>query len=82
MGVLLDYATQFVRRFSAVRHFAFVWGTSLTHDGLNMAGLADSPYSATIRGMIKRNDLSNTALFFVSDHGVRTGAFRLTPQVN
>ncbi|KAF4532244.1 hypothetical protein B566_EDAN004330 [Ephemera danica] len=81
VDLLLQYTTQFLHRFSStLRHFAFVWATSLTHDGLNMAGLADKPFHDTIRRTLDHGDLDNTALFFISDHGVRTGEFRLTPQ--
>jgi hypothetical protein len=81
VDLLLQYATQYTHRFKDQRHFAFVWATSLTHDGLNMAGLADRPFHTALKSMLDHGDLSNTVLFFISDHGVRTGDFRLTPQV-
>ncbi|XP_059475428.1 uncharacterized protein LOC132196652 [Neocloeon triangulifer] len=80
MSVLFNYAQKFASRFALQRYFAFVWATSLTHDGLNMAALADEPVSTTIENLRARGDLKRTVLVVLSDHGVRTGDFRLHPQ--
>lgn len=82
VSFLFNYAQTFASRFALQRYFAFVWATSLTHDGLNMAALADEPLSTTIETLKSRGDLKNTVLVILSDHGVRTGPFRLLPQVN
>jgi Protein of unknown function (DUF229) len=81
VSYLFNYAQTFASRFALQRYFGFVWATSLTHDGLNMAALADEPLSTTIDTLKSRGDLKNTVLVILSDHGVRTGSFRLLPQV-
>jgi membrane-anchored protein YejM (alkaline phosphatase superfamily) len=81
VSYLFNYAQTFASRFALLRYFGFVWATSLTHDGLNMAALADEPLSTTIDTLRSRGDLKNTVLVILSDHGVRTGPFRLLPQV-
>lgn len=61
-------------------YFAFHWQTSLTHDYVSFAQLGDQSYHDFLENLSSRNLLRNTALIFMSDHGMRYGKFRVTYQ--
>ncbi|XP_063864808.1 uncharacterized protein LOC135102972 isoform X2 [Scylla paramamosain] len=76
--VVQDYALEFARTFHGTPYFGFFWSASLTHDHLNLLHLADDHYFQYLQQMDKIGALNNTALFFVSDHGMRWGGIRST----
>lgn len=54
--------------------FIYTWLTNLAHGDLNAAQFADESYLKFLQNL----DLSNTILFFMSDHGYRYGMIRET----
>lgn len=54
--------------------FIYTWLTNLAHGDLNAAQFADESYFSFLQNL----DLSNTILFFMSDHGYRYGVIRET----
>jgi hypothetical protein len=76
--IMLDYLHQFSSVFQTSPHFAFVFLTGLTHDSLESAGAADSPYLNFFRRMKADGNLNNSVVVFFSDHGMRFGDIRQT----
>ena len=76
--MIQDYALEYARAFLDTPSFGFFWSSSLTHDNLNLLNLADEPCLQYLQEMEKMGALNNTALFFVSDHGIRFGDIRST----
>lgn len=74
--VLLKYINELstVSSEKSVPFFIMSWMTSIAHSYLNGAKNGDEIYSNFLRNI----DLSNTILFFMSDHGYRFGEIRLT----
>ncbi|KAJ8983427.1 hypothetical protein NQ317_005892 [Molorchus minor] len=73
---LLEYIKKF-------KQFAIFWlllGASLSHDFLNKPSLGDDDYYAFFKALKKEGHLESTALFFISDHGIRWGDIRQTYQ--
>jgi membrane-anchored protein YejM (alkaline phosphatase superfamily) len=79
--LLLDHVTKFVQRFSKDRYFAMFWSSTVSHNDLNMAHMADQLFARTLRQLTQNGMLENTVLLFISDHGIRFGEFRETFQV-
>ena len=76
--VVLDYLYKFVQTYRNEPYFAFTFITRLTHEDVNSAGPADEPYFNFFRKLHKEGFLTNTVLFFYSDHGMRFGKIRET----
>lgn len=81
-SVLLSYVRKFVEAMGAAgwRYWALAWTTSATHDRLNGPQLLDREFSALLRWLRHSGALRSTVLLVLSDHGIRTGAFRQTRQ--
>ncbi|XP_049822339.1 uncharacterized protein LOC109599737 isoform X2 [Aethina tumida] len=77
---LLKYITRLTSRFHMedTPYFAFYWGASLSHDYLNKPSIGDQIYLEFFKDLKKNGYLDNTALFFMSDHGIRWGGIRQT----
>ncbi|KAH7952692.1 hypothetical protein HPB49_000420 [Dermacentor silvarum] len=58
--------------------FSFVWFSHVTHDSVNGLQLMDEPLEAFLRELSAYGILENTALLFMSDHGLRMGDIRGT----
>ena len=58
--------------------FGMLWETDMTHEQLNEAWFADEPYSRLMQRMKDIGVLDNAVLFFLSDHGLRYGAYAQT----
>ncbi|KAG8228885.1 hypothetical protein J437_LFUL007622 [Ladona fulva] len=80
--VVLNYTSKYTDSFFPSDHpvFAFAWSTTMTHDGLALAREADPVVVRHLRHILRPRFRENTALLFISDHGVRAGEFRQTPQ--
>lgn len=78
MQVIQDYSLEFSRVFLDTPHFGFFWSASLSHDHLNMLHHADEPYMRYLKELEAMGALNHTALFFISDHGIRWGNLRST----
>lgn len=77
---LLHYTRKVAEEFADDPYFGFVWQASLTHDFLEYPQLGDDSYHDFL-AYLKQNDLlHNTAVVFMSDHGLRWGSFRQTYQ--
>ena len=74
LEALFDYVPKFATAFENYRKFGFVWSSSLTHDNLNYASLADEPYVKLI-GQLEQV-LNKTILILLSDHGLRNDKIR------
>ncbi|VEN58507.1 unnamed protein product [Callosobruchus maculatus] len=79
---LLEYIKKFVVRMnnSSLPFFGFFWGASLSHDYLNQPRLGDPDYQKFFQELEEGGHLNNTALVFMSDHGIRWGDIRQTYQ--
>ncbi|XP_052129283.1 uncharacterized protein LOC127748655, partial [Frankliniella occidentalis] len=79
---LFDFALKFVRAMVQTRtpFFQYAWGTSLTHDYLNQAQIADPVYERFLEELEETGVLNTTALVFLSDHGNRVGPIVSTYQ--
>ncbi|XP_028130058.1 uncharacterized protein LOC114326035 isoform X1 [Diabrotica virgifera virgifera] len=78
----LDYISRFVTTMTSnnIPYFGFFWGASLSHDYLNKPKLGDQYYYSFFKDLKDRGYLNNTAVFFISDHGIRWGSIRQTFQ--
>lgn len=78
---LLDYIKIFAERMDLEKmpYFGFFWGASLSHDYLNKPKLGDYYYKSFFQKLAAEN-LKNTVLIFMSDHGIRWGPIRQTYQ--
>lgn len=76
------YIIKFVTTMSEnqLPYFGFFWGVSLSHDELNMPSLGDDDYFNLFKNFKDQGFLENTAVIFLSDHGIRWGGIRETYQ--
>ncbi|XP_068218699.1 uncharacterized protein [Palaemon carinicauda] len=78
MSAMHNYSLKVAQALKDIPYFGFYWITSLTHDLLNAAALADEPSLEFLKRLHIGGYLEHTVLFFVSDHGLRFGDFRST----
>nr|XP_045588618.1 uncharacterized protein LOC123750557 [Procambarus clarkii] len=76
--VIQDYSVEVARTFLDTPTFGLYWSASLSHDYMNMLRHADLPHLSYLRRLHDLGALNHTALFFVSDHGMRWGSIRST----
>nr|CAI5851995.1 unnamed protein product [Callosobruchus analis] len=78
----LEYINKFLDTMHNNRlpYFAFFWEVALSHDDVNHVSRGDEDYVQFFRGLYKLGYLQNTALVFLSDHGIRIGDIRKTYQ--
>lgn len=81
-STMLDYLKRFVATMRAhdQPYFGFFWEVSLSHDYLNAPKMADGEFEALFAFLNDSGELNQTALFFMSDHGMRWGGIRSTFQ--
>jgi len=81
-NVLFDYAEKFATTLSSAerRFFGFFWGTSLTHDYLNIQPKTDVIYLNLLENLVRNGVMNNTIVIVMSDHGIRWGSIRETYQ--
>lgn len=77
---LLSYGYKFAMTLKNVLSFGFFWGTSLTHDYLNLGQQGDLDYKTFLESLYDGGIMNNTVLVFMSDHGIRWGGIRQTYQ--
>ncbi|XP_071448112.1 uncharacterized protein [Hetaerina americana] len=83
LEAVFSYTTKFTEAFlkrSEHPSLVFAWSTTMTHDGLALAREADPIVARELKRSIPPEVRDRTALLFISDHGVRTGDYRQTPQ--
>ncbi|KAG7170852.1 hypothetical protein Hamer_G023832 [Homarus americanus] len=76
--VIQDYSLEVARTFLDTPTFGLYWSASLSHDYINMLRHADIPHLHYLHQLQEAGALNHTALFFVSDHGMRWGSIRST----
>nr|XP_053628355.1 uncharacterized protein LOC128685754 [Cherax quadricarinatus] len=76
--VIQDYSIEVARTFLDTPTFGLYWSASISHDYINMLRHADLPHLRYLRQLQELGALNHTALFFVSDHGMRWGSIRST----
>lgn len=77
---LLQYAYKFSIAMKDVLSFSFVWGSSLTHDFLNLPKKGDKDHEEFLEKLYSEKIFERTILVFMSDHGIRWGGIRKTYQ--
>lgn len=78
----IDYSRDYVNVMenANVPFFGFFWASSLSHDYLNYPTVADKDYYELLNEFHTKGYLENTAVVFMSDHGMRFGDIRSTYQ--
>ncbi|XP_032513670.2 uncharacterized protein LOC116767456 [Danaus plexippus] len=74
---ILDYAIDFVVSYSNQKSFGMFWTNSYSHNLNNIPSLIDEDIVNSFQKMYKSGILSNTFIFFLSDHGIRYGNSRI-----
>ncbi|KAJ9589461.1 hypothetical protein L9F63_017322 [Diploptera punctata] len=74
--VLYDFVKKFASAVPSKHKFGFFWSTSLTHDDLNFASLADDIHVDFLKSLNSSSTLDNTILILLSDHGLRNDKIR------
>ncbi|XP_028966419.1 uncharacterized protein LOC100906835, partial [Galendromus occidentalis] len=76
----LDYINRFAVMLSSRQSnfFAYVWLSDIPHDKMNAVGNMDSILTRHIKTLARDGVLNNTALVFLSDHGIRFDTIRTT----
>ena len=75
---MLDYLKQFLYKFKSLSYFVLTFLTRHTHEYLSATRKADAIYLKLFEEISRDAILNKTALFFLSDHGIRFGAVRQT----
>ncbi|XP_071514959.1 uncharacterized protein [Panulirus ornatus] len=78
MKVVQEYSLDMARAFLDTPTFGMYWSASISHDYLNMLRHADLPHLQYLRQLREMGALNHTAIFFMSDHGMRFGSIRST----
>ncbi|KAL1490470.1 hypothetical protein ABEB36_013158 [Hypothenemus hampei] len=78
----LDYVAKFSETMQAQEapYFGFFWSNTLSHDYLNRPSLGDESFFELLSNMHEKGHFNDTALIFISDHGIRWGNIRNTYQ--
>ncbi|XP_003744782.1 uncharacterized protein LOC100907525 [Galendromus occidentalis] len=77
----LDYTHQLFKISGSERPlFTYGWLSEVAHDNINGGQLVDEYLLDFFTKMTDDGILDNTAVFFISDHGMRFDSFRYTPQ--
>ncbi|CAH1786915.1 unnamed protein product, partial [Owenia fusiformis] len=74
--ITLSYLFDYMDAFKDRPHFAFTFNTRLTHDDINLAGVADNIYLKFLKRIKHSGNLNNSLVLFFSDHGIRYGDIR------
>jgi hypothetical protein len=70
--VMLDYTYDFLHKYNATNPcFCFSFHAELSHDSINLIGVADDDITYWLKKLQKSRLLDNTLLIFMSDHGNR-----------
>lgn len=78
--VMLNYTRQFLEAYPNRPHFAFSFHGELSHDSINLVGVADDDLERWLRDLHEDGLLDNTLLVVMSDHGNRFAEVRDTLQ--
>lgn len=79
--VMLDYTKDFVEKYNKTNpSFIFSFHAELSHDSINLIGVADDDVTNWLKGLKTSGLLNNTILIMMSDHGNRFAKIRNTLQ--
>uniref|UniRef100_A0A1B6EXQ9 DUF229 domain-containing protein n=1 Tax=Cuerna arida TaxID=1464854 RepID=A0A1B6EXQ9_9HEMI len=78
--VLLNYVYKFANTMKNSLFFGFFWGSSLTHDYLNLPKYGDEEHQQLLESLYNEGVFNRTVLVVMSDHGIRWGEIRGTFQ--
>ncbi|KAG8287670.1 hypothetical protein J6590_031784 [Homalodisca vitripennis] len=78
--VLLNYVYKFAKTMKNSLSFGFFWGSSLTHDYLNLPKYGDEEHRQLLENLYNEGVFNRTVLVVMSDHGIRWGEIRGTFQ--
>ncbi|XP_022700710.1 uncharacterized protein LOC111267030 isoform X1 [Varroa jacobsoni] len=76
----LNYIERFAAMMTAreANFFAYVWLSDISHNEMNSVGSLDAILTRHLRALDSGGVLNNTALIFLSDHGIRFDKIRST----
>lgn len=69
--VMLEYTKQIMQKYTEVPKFVFSFHGELSHDSINLIGLADYDARQWLRELKNSGTLDDTILIFMADHGNR-----------
>jgi membrane-anchored protein YejM (alkaline phosphatase superfamily) len=80
--VMMDFTTQFINHYSEMNKpsFVFSFHGELSHDSINLIGVADNDLQAWLADLNTSGALNKTILILMSDHGNRFADIRNTLQ--
>ena len=73
--LMLKYLYKFMHANRKTPHFAFTWINSVAHDKFEGPLTADKHFYSFFQQCFEEGILNNAVIFFLSDHGIRFGAF-------
>ncbi|XP_068246950.1 uncharacterized protein [Palaemon carinicauda] len=76
--IIHNYSLAIAKELEDIPYFGYFWTTAITHDSLQGAVRADRPNLEYLQKLHNGGYLNRTVLFFISDHGMRSGEFRMT----
>uniref|UniRef100_A0A1B0ET90 Uncharacterized protein n=1 Tax=Lutzomyia longipalpis TaxID=7200 RepID=A0A1B0ET90_LUTLO len=77
---MLEYTKEFMLKYTKTPRFVFSFHGELSHDSINLVGVADDDFTAWLKELHSRSVLNNTLLIVMSDHGNRFAEVRNTLQ--
>ncbi|CAD5123294.1 DgyrCDS11652 [Dimorphilus gyrociliatus] len=78
--ILLEYLNDFIKSYENIPHWALMFLSSASHNYANDVSRVRHLYEDFIVNSFKSGAFENTLLIFFSDHGIRFGPLRATPQ--
>lgn len=78
--LMLNYTRQFMEAYPERGHFVFSFHGELSHDSINLIGVADADLERWLRDMHTAGLFENTLFILMSDHGNRFEKVRNTLQ--
>lgn len=79
-NAMLDYTRQYMHKYKNDPSFVFSFHGELSHDSINLIGVADDDIMNWMRSLRDQSILNNTILIMMSDHGNRFATIRNTLQ--
>lgn len=80
-NAMLDYTKDFIEKYNNTNpSFIFSFHAELSHDSINLIGVADDDITAWMKSMKTSGLLNNSILIMMSDHGNRFAEIRNTLQ--
>jgi len=74
---ILQYASNIANLLQNHKYFGLFWMNSLSHNNVNTPSALDDPMFRFWRSLINSDALKKTMVIFLSDHGMRSGNYRV-----